>query len=156
MRFKTTNGDTVSTGRTVTVVHAATPIEVPTPETVSVTITEPIEGATVLRGFTVKGTTSSPIPEGHSLWIIMEDDEGDHYPLKSIKPLPDGSLDERAQLGPAWKNRTSSIIIVQVQGEPNLREAVAQQDEADAVRNVFQLGMPVEPLAKRNVRITGP
>ena len=162
LRFKTIKGDTISTGRTVTVVHAqelrtaATPTLSSIPEPFSVTITEPSEGTPVLQAFTVKGTTSSPIPEGYSLWIVMEDDDGDHYPLKSTKPLPDGNWGERIQLGLAWENRTSSIIIVQVKGEPNLKEAVGKQEEEDGLRNVFQLGIPVEPLAKRQVRVTGP
>ena len=126
----------------------------PTPETFLLTITEPVKGTRIQLATVVKGNVSTAVPIDSSLWVVMEDDDGEHFAQTAFRPLPDGSWDARIRLGCAWQGQTPSILIMQVQGIQPLEKLLREQATVGATRNVFQLGISLEPLVKRQVIVT--
>lgn len=101
--------------------------------------------------FTVSGTIHGRPPAGHSLWLVMEDDDGDHYGIKPFTPDASGSWSEGVQVSSTWQGREAVILVVRVEGNPPLERLMEERD----TRNVLQLNLNVEILTRREVFIKG-
>lgn len=81
-------------------------------DTFSVMITSPASGSTIALNETIKGLARPPVPNGGSYWVVVMDDDGDHYPLVQLNPLPDGNWSYELDLGNVWSGRAADLSIV--------------------------------------------
>ena len=153
LQAKTEGGRIVSADQTVKVILTTTTS--PKRE-FQITIDSPREKQAVSPSFLVEGAAGSSAPEGFSLWVVMEDDDGDHYAQTPFVPLPDQTWDLPIKLDHNWHERIAYILVVQVEGNPDLRAMLRDQNSREGRPNVFRLSIQVKPLAKTEIRILSP
>lgn len=131
-----------------------------------ITISNNEEGTRVCPKFTVKGTESLQISDDFSPWLVMQDDDGDHYEAKMINLTSSGEWQVAVGLFDDWYGRQATILIVQVEGRPPLNKMLEEQEDEGERPNVFDLPslgenpgsglLNVKLLEQRSISITNP
>ena len=114
-------------------------------------INGPAEGATVPLKTVVTGTLRNALPAPVSYWLLLQDDDGDYYPVRRIAVQQNGAWEEPITFGPAWKGRTARILLVQATSEDPLLSAAT--DSGDALHT---LPVGLRTITTRHLRVQTP
>jgi hypothetical protein len=124
--------------------------EITTPQ---VEITSPQEGASVPPEITVEGTLSSPIPEGYSLWLVIQDSHGDLYPEDRLPQSETETWEIPLTFGPAWLGKDAWVLIVIADASLDLKAILDRQDAEGRGRRSFPSDRDIRILARRGFEI---
>jgi hypothetical protein len=73
----------------------------------------PAPNANISLKTQLRGTVKPAIPQdGGHYWLVIRDDDGDHYPQAEIAAMPNGTWTHPMALGPKWRGRPVDVLVV--------------------------------------------
>ena len=111
----------------------------------------PAEGSSVPLKTAAAGRLRNALPAPVSYWLLLQDDDGDYYPIRRIAVQQNGAWEEPIKFGPAWKGRTAKILLVQTTAEDSLLSAATDSGEA-----LHTLPVGLRTLITRKLRVQTP
>lgn len=85
--------------------------QLPPPDGHTATFTYPAPNAEIPLETELRGTVTPAMPNRGSYWIVMRDDDGDHYVQAGIAASQNGTWTHSLALGPAWNDRPAWVLV---------------------------------------------
>lgn len=97
-------------------------------------IDAPLEGSTVERRIRVTGVIDPQRRADGFYWIVLQDEDGDIYPVRRISTDGQGRWEEPVAFGGAWSGKAATITIwhIRERQEPAVEDAVNSGKELTA------------------------
>ena len=93
-------------------VHPPAAMDIQHQERMTATFEYPGPNTRISLKTELRGTVRPASPASGEYWLIVRDDDGDYYPQAELSVSLGGNWTHFLSLGPAWKGRPASVLLV--------------------------------------------